>query len=194
MSIDKKLYDEFGREVYRNKWDQDGNDARVGYKAEDLFAASALRTYKDLGPATEDENINDHIDFKCSKLGGIDVKAKKQSFDEGLIWIEFKNVAGDNGWLYGRANYIAFEWDDHFRLVRLIDLQVKVHDLTKKAKYVNHKSKALYNYYDRSKWGNKDLLTQVTAMDIWWITEHVIPFCNQLELDNYRERTFKRKY
>jgi len=178
------------RRTYSN---QQGNDAARRFV--DACRSIGYQTRK----STREEDMYDHIDYWVKRRGlkgeviesSVDVKGCNHP---ECIWIEFKNVAGDNGWLYGRANYIAFEWDDHFRLVRLIDLQVKVHDLTKKAKYVNHKSKALYNYYDRSKWGNKDLLTQVTAMDIWWITEHVIPFCNQLELDNYRERTFKRKY
>ena len=188
--IDKKLAEEFGRDVYRNKWDKNGDMARVAYRAEDLFAASTLLKYPDLIPATEEENINDHIDFKCKKLGGIDVKAKKESFNEGKIWIELKNVQGEDGWLFGNMDHIAFEWDDHFKIVRRDWLHTRLFDLIDKAVTVQHKSRALYNYYDRSKYDRKDLLTQVTTEDILFLTVETIEFTNQQEVENYRLRTF----
>ena len=188
--IDKKLLEEFGREVYRNKWDKDGNEARAAYRAEDLFAASALLKYPDLIPATEDENIHGHIDFKCRNLGGIDVKARKQAFAEGRIWIELKNVQGDDGWLFGDMDHIAFEWDDHFKIVPRDWLHTRLFDLIDKAIKVQHKSKALYNYYDRSKYGRKDLITQVTTEDILFVTVETIQFTTQQEVDKYRQNTF----
>jgi|TARA_B100001094_G_scaffold90054_1_gene86145 hypothetical protein len=188
--IDKKLYNEFGRDVYRNKWDKDGKEAKAGYRAEDLFAASALKYYPDLKPSTEEENIKDHIDFKCEGLGTVDVKAKKQSFDEGLIWIELKNVIGEDGWLFGNQDRIAFEWNDHFRIVRRDWLHTRVGDLLDKAKPVKHKSRALYNYYDRSQYGNKDLLTQITTQDVYFVTESTIDFATEQEVTQYRESTF----
>ena len=35
--IDKELYEKFGRDVYRNKYDNDGDNAKTGYEAEDAF-------------------------------------------------------------------------------------------------------------------------------------------------------------
>ena len=168
--IDKQLYDDFGRYVYRNKYDIDGRDANTGYAAEDAFELACLNSelYSDIKPATEEENIELHIDFKTSRLGGIDVKAKKESFNEGKIWIEHTNVAGEKGWLHGGANYIAFDWGDHFRLVKRADLVITVGRLTEKAREVKHKSQALYNWYQRK--DRKDWLTQVTTDDIFFIT------------------------
>lgn len=176
--IDKKLYEDFGRTVYRNKYDVSGRDANVGYRAEDSFeaAAKAIDKYSDLKPATEEENIKLHIDFKAKYLGGIDVKSKKKSFDDGEIWVEITNVAGEDGWLYGGANYIAFEWDDHFRMVPRRDLVITVGRLTKKARQVWHKDKALYNWYQRK--DRKDWLTKITTDDVWWITEFTIDKVN----------------
>ena len=39
----------------------------------------------------------------------------KQSSEE--IWCEFKNVAGDPGWMYGKADIIAFDMPEGVGLV-----------------------------------------------------------------------------
>ena len=67
-------------------------------------------------PATRTEDMKKHIDFfiiKDGKRYGIDVKGVKRgnrnsTKDEEIHWIEFKNVRGDDGWLYGDAVCIAF--------------------------------------------------------------------------------------
>lgn len=169
--IDKELYEKFGRDVYRNKYDNDGDNAKTGYEAEDAFflACQHYDEYSDISPATEDENVLEHIDFKAKKFGSVDVKSKKEAFDQGQIWIEHTNVVGEKGWLYGGARYIAFDWGDHFRMVPLEWLQITVNKLTKNAKEVKHKNAALYNWYQRK--GRKDWLTKVTAEDIFFITD-----------------------
>lgn len=69
---------------------------------------------------------HDHVDYSVEKDGKtalIDVKAMKRISrsdkkpSSSKIWLEFKNVNGKNGWLYGKANFIAFESDDGFHLV-----------------------------------------------------------------------------
>ena len=43
-------------------------------------------------------------------------KFKNKSFDK-WIWIEFTNKKGGEGWIYGRAAFIAFETSDSYILV-----------------------------------------------------------------------------
>lgn len=67
-----------------------------------------------------------HVDMilkKGSKTFKIDIKAQKKAsrtdseVDDSVIWIEFQNVRGSVGWIYGEADYIAFESHDGFNLV-----------------------------------------------------------------------------
>lgn len=55
--------------------------------------------------ASRDEDIHMHIDFWHDDQG-VDVKGNNMP-DE--IWVEFKNVNGDHGWLFGEATSIAFD-------------------------------------------------------------------------------------
>ena len=55
--------------------------------------------------------MHEHVDYwlamnKDGKNWGVDVKGNNLP-DE--IWVEFKNVRGDDGWLYGGATIIAFD-------------------------------------------------------------------------------------
>jgi len=57
------------------------------------------------------EDIHQHIDYWLAmnhdgRKWGVDVKGNNLP-DE--IWVEFKNVRGNDGWLYGGATIIAFD-------------------------------------------------------------------------------------
>ena len=185
--IDKSLSEEFGKDVYRNKYDKDGKQARAAYKSEDLFEASAFKYYGKVKPATEEENVKGHIDFHVETVGSVDVKSKKSTFINGLIWIEIQNVVGNHGWLYGDADYIAFEWDDHFKLCPTQWLQLNVAKWTARATEVTWREHALYNHYTRKKFGRDDILTLVTMEDILFTSELTVPFCREIDLANLLE-------
>ena len=74
-----------------------------------------LRSARDKGlfvtKSSHTEDIHDHIDYWLAvssqgKRWGVDVKGNNLP-DE--IWVEFKNVRGNPGWLYGGASIIAFD-------------------------------------------------------------------------------------
>lgn len=100
-----------------------------------------LRSYK-IKKASKQEDIKDHFDYRFSKNGKelkIEVKAMKRvsrSQDNGQeewIWVEFKNVQGNLGWIYGKADYVAFELKDSFIFVDrkdLVKLSEEICDLT----------------------------------------------------------------
>lgn len=77
--------------------------------------------------ATKEEDMYQHFDiigdFKGSKNVMVDVKSIKRVLrgdsepNEKYHWVETQNVRGDVGWLYGKADYIAFETLDNFLFV-----------------------------------------------------------------------------
>jgi hypothetical protein len=87
-------------------------DRDRGVEAEEAFQrflGKALRT-------TPREDIEDHIDLKIT----YDVKAIKEpdEFGNGAYhYIELMNVNGKIGWLYGKADFLAFELKDYWIIV-----------------------------------------------------------------------------
>lgn len=139
-----------------------------GQRVEKEFS-QLLRMYdSNYRKANREEQFR-HIDYFTS-FGTIDVKAKKKinraddDEQDQLVWVEFKNVQGRDGWLRSGADYIAFERDNDFVLVSrnyvLGMAQVKC-DLTKK---VTNSKEALYKAYQRE--GRKDLISIVKMEDI----------------------------
>ena len=59
----------------------------------------------DARKSSKEEDIHMHIDFWHGE-DGVDVKGNNLP-DE--IWVEFRNVNGDLGWVCGQAKWIAFE-------------------------------------------------------------------------------------
>lgn len=97
--------------MYINKKDYTGESARMGQTAEDLFENWLKEHQRKYRKATLSEQYK-HIDFiinseKLNKDIKIDVKASKKvnrndtSTNNDILWVEFKNVQGKNGWLYG---------------------------------------------------------------------------------------------
>jgi len=93
------------RRTYSN---QQGNDAARRFV--DACKAIGYSVKK----STREEDIYDHIDYWVTrrdhygeiKLSGVDVKGCNHP---ECVWVEFKNVNGDKGWMYGKAEFIAFD-------------------------------------------------------------------------------------
>ena len=111
---------------YRNSFDFNGQNQLSGEKAEDLFENLALKKNLKVQKATTKQQLS-HIDFILTNAKNqsffFDIKARKKvsrssdSYSDDLVWIEFKNVAGNQGWLYGGSDYIVFEREDDFVIV-----------------------------------------------------------------------------
>ncbi len=83
----------------------------TGRVAEVRFVRSARNKGLHVTKSSHTEDIHDHIDYwlAMSSNGnrwGVDVKGNNLP-DE--IWCEFKNVRGNDGWMYGGATIIAFD-------------------------------------------------------------------------------------
>lgn len=62
--------------------------------------------------STTEEDMFSHWDFRVQGYK-YDAKSKERTEVDGkkYIWVEFKNVRGKKGWLFGEADYIAFDFD-----------------------------------------------------------------------------------
>jgi len=166
---------------YRNKYDTTGEASNMGGTAEVQFKEIAEKLGNQVTKSSFREQIN-HIDFHILNQKGekytVDVKSRKKikrkdnNVDDEVIWIEFKNVQGKNGWVYGAANFIAFEREDSFLIVSrpaLAKLCEKIVDL----KQINVNVKyPLYTGYQR--YGRNDLLSLIKIEDITNNLKHII--------------------
>ena len=80
-----------------------------------------------------------------------------------MIWVEFHNVAGKRGWLYGEADKIAFEREKDFVIVDRIAL-TKFCEKAVAPIFVASAGEALYKIYRRK--SRKDVISKVLMSDI----------------------------
>jgi len=140
-----------------------------GIKVENEFIQTAKSHGYTVEIASEQENINKHIDLYLTYKGltvSVDVKArrtgnKNKSLDDAWIVVEFLNTMGNKGWLYGDCDYFVFErehdyvWCDAKELVELTD---KVVD---KNTRVQNYSDAEYKTWGRRHQGKQDLISRI---------------------------------
>ena len=90
----------------------------TGRVAEVRFVRAALRLGFQVAKGSRKDDVQLHIDYWLSYgedgLWGVDVKGNNLPEE---IWCEFKNVAGDPGWMYGKADIIAFDMQRRVGLV-----------------------------------------------------------------------------
>lgn len=130
--------------------------------------------FKNFDFSSKEEDINEHWDLKISFK--YDVKSVKKISRNDLYpnelyhFIEIKNVNGDNGWLYGDADYFVFETFKYFIIVSKEKLQKFISENIIKT-YVTTPDKSLYCLYSRE--NKKDVITMVTSIDLCVISESI---------------------
>jgi len=157
----------------RNRFDKK-DSLELGEKAEELFAAMARQTGWQVSPSSKDENIDEHWDFHISKgeeKFKVEVKSAKRIHrsDSGIqfeyTWVEIHGVRPkDAGWLFGKADLIAFEKESAFIFVKRLDLLAVVNKKVNLVAKVRDPKNALYKIYTRD--GRKDKLTLLRTSDI----------------------------
>jgi hypothetical protein len=162
--------------MYVNNNDSNGS-AMIGDTAEKLFVSLAQQKGYTVIDATLYENIHLHWDYKLTtksdKSLRFDVKGKKRlnrhdtEFND-IIFVEFKNNAGNIGWLYGEADYIAFLLSGGFYLVNRKLLVDKVHQLIDVGGTVYESTRNKQNYvlYNRGQYGKSDVFALITKHDL----------------------------
>jgi len=143
---------------------------KKGREVEEVFA----NLFKNAFPTSQDEDINKHVDVLITI--GVDVKSLKkinrndQETNEHIHWVELKNVQGKSGWLYGEADFFAFEIKDYWIVVDRHDLQKFIANKCKdKIRVIKPE---LYKLYQRKE--RKDLITLVTSYDLCYISTKII--------------------
>ena len=153
---------------FKQSWDR-------GQKLEDEFFELVKMRDPNARRATPKEQYR-HIDF-VTYFGTIDVKSKKRigradgDEQDTIVWLEYKNVQGKEGWLVSEVDILAFERDDDFILVRRSILHDMANSLCNLKDMVDKTSDALYKGYTRR--GREDLITQVKMRDIMNIEHRV---------------------
>ena len=150
-----------------SRWIQDQSWKR-GQGVEAMFAKLLNEKAIEARAADLMEQFS-HVDY-VTDFGKIDVKARKRvarkdaDVQDELVWLEFKNVQGKIGWVYGKADWIAFEREADFVLVKRHDLAMMGEKLCDLGDRVSVGRDALYKGYQRR--GRKDLLSIVKMSDV----------------------------
>jgi hypothetical protein len=147
----------------------------LGAKAEADFYKLACKKYKFVKKSDRQQDIN-HVDFICkfnanplSHEKKIEVKSmkgfsKKHPKQFEWLWMEFKNVTGKNGWLYGKADLIAFELENCFLVVERKSLVSFCEKNCNLASLADKPENAKYTGYNRN--NRKDLTSLVLTSDV----------------------------
>lgn len=131
--------------------------------------------FKDAIPSSQNENMYDHVDFWMSDGRGVDVKGKNHPHE---IWLEIKNVQGKNGWLYGKADFIAFEMYELGGFACVDTEQLREFVAKNVKKEYTTKDKAYLKLYRRE--GRMDTITKVTICDLTALDTFVVfPYCRE---------------
>ena len=149
-------------------------EKQQGRRAEVCFKGLAERRGYTVIQTSAASNIREHIDFILVRDNepdktAVDVKARKKvsrysdEYDDENVWIEFNNVRGNPGWLYGKADKIAFERAFDFVLVDRESLK-EYCEATVSPVIVKSRAEAIYKSFQRN--GRKDVISRVPMKDI----------------------------
>lgn len=136
--------------------------------------------------ATKEEDMYKHIDFwwyspKKGKIG-IDVKGMNKAnrndseYDDTIHWLEIQNVHGNNGWLKGEAEYIAFKCKERIIFIDRKKLLNFALESIKNKEVVYDTPKECYVPYKRLKWGRDDLSLKALNSDLIKLADFCIEY------------------
>ena len=140
----------------------------------------------DVTRASKYEDMNLHVDFwwDSPKKGriGIDVKGMNKSnrkdseYDDTIHWLEIQNVNGNDGWLKGKADYIAFKTSDRIIFVNREKLLNFALEAIKDKEVVYDTPKECYVPYKRKKYGRDDLTLKALNSDLINLADFCIEY------------------
>ncbi len=148
----------------RNINDTTGECAIRGNSFEELFKSMAIARGFTVRNASSNEDRFDHFDFQLSNFNvnpiiphtRYECKAMKKlrrqdaKPQDEWIMIEFKGISGHKGWLYGLADYLAFEQSADVIIVPRLSLVKLAEKLISQNKWVNNSADAKYCCYARN--------------------------------------------
>jgi len=160
--------------AYQNKHDTTGQNSLDGANSEELFRVLAENRGYRVTDSTRLQQFS-HIDFwleKDNNKWSVEVKARKkvsrqsEDYDDSKVWIEWRNVAGKDGWLVDEngAQILVFEQENEFLIVerkKLLELAKTLVDFNV---IVDKAKKALNVTFRRFK--RKDLLSLIECAKV----------------------------
>jgi hypothetical protein len=160
-----------------NKWI---DLSRIGKEKEIEFSELLLSEYGgEVLKSSKEDDMYNHIDiiwtYKNNSYS-FDIKGAKKASrsdyvpDYNIHWIELQNVRGNLGWLYGKADYIAFETLDDWLVVKRTDI-INLIDKKVIDKLIS-KSKNFYTYYQRD--NRQDIVVKVPTDDLRRIARKIL--------------------
>ena len=163
MNTDKDYYDLI---------DQQKQKFLKKFKQQEIQFANHILEFGKVSESSKEEDMKEHWDIKLETK--FDVKAIKRVYrngepDDNIHYVEMKNVYGTNGWLYGKADYIAFELNDYWLIVDRLKLVLFI--ATKCHAKIWCETPELYKLYTRG----KDIVTLVRTIDLIYISELLLP-------------------
>lgn len=135
-------------------------------------------------PATDYEKTLLHLgELHCDQYGvvisktdigidpiKVDVKAQpKGKQSHSYRWVEITNVRGASGWLYGKADIIAFEYDEYWMLVPRRALVRLVESKLQGAVTSKDWSGNPQPFHTHTRTDRADVVTMVPVVDLCWI-------------------------
>ena len=151
--------------LHRRKYSNEG-----GLETESLFEKIMQTRGNTVIKSSSQDDIHKHIDFYVNGFG-VDVKGFRHL---NCIWLETVNVLGNNGWLNGCADFIAFD------IVELESFSIyKRNDLLSFAKGITETTETKEDFlkiYSRTKWGRKDQLIKCRYNDIKHLETQIIKY------------------
>jgi hypothetical protein len=137
------------------------NNGRI---AEEAFA----QILHDPKYSSNKEDQIEHWDVKIDVKGMKKISRYDNDKNQHIHWLEIKGITGHNGWVYGEANFFAFEVESYWIVVSKPSLQKFIKDNINK----EYRNKEMYYLYQRS--GRKDVLTIVSSYDLCYISCGII--------------------
>lgn len=149
--------------------DLTGRMSAQGQAAENVFFDLAASKGYRVQLADRYQETREHWDCRLTKDGSpsltVEIKSQKSFsiFHNGkrtkdFFLVEFVGVAGHAGWLYGKANLVAFEVENGFYLVPRKTL-VEIAEAKCSPQFVDRRENMLYKTY-----GRRDRQDEVSAI------------------------------
>lgn len=126
--------------------------------------------FKNVVFPTVDQDMKEHWDLNVKyDVKMLRRKKRHEDYDENIHWVEIMNVRGETGWLYGQADFFAFETIDYWIVVSKDDLQELIKTTVVKEQVYTPTLYKMYRRRDR-----KDIITLVKTIDLMYISSSVI--------------------
>lgn len=158
--------------AFKSHRDATGESYEKGKSAEDIFSNTCKKLGLKVEVANSYQEKVEHFDFIITdkREWKVEVKAQKKTnrydknFNNDWIWVEFQGITGQEGWLYGSSDVIAFELSDHFLIVSTKMLRDFCEKNVDKSAFVSQAKDAKYKTYRRE--GRKDSVALIRLNDI----------------------------